>query len=94
MGCVSGTLSAISQESAIGYLEAWIAAESFDVARRLGSRLTALAYPGNAWFPLEMYESLRDGLTESGFELVEDGPMTRPDLAAPILLRVSEPATG
>jgi hypothetical protein len=41
-----------------------------------------------------MYESLRDALTEARFELVEDGPMTRPDLAAPLLLRVSEPATG
>ena len=84
----------VPQEAAVGYLEAWISAGSMDVARRLGSRLTILAYPGNAWFPLETYESLRDGLTESCFELVEDGPMTRPDLAAPVLLRVSEPATG
>ena len=52
------------------------------------------SYPGNAWFPLEMYESLRAALTEACFELVEDGPMTRPDLTAPVLLRVSEPATG
>ena len=87
-------VAAISQESAIGYLEAWIAAESFDVARRLGSRLTALAYPGNAWFPLEMYEGMRDHLTEACFEFVDDGPMSRPDLAADVLLRVSAPATG
>jgi pimeloyl-ACP methyl ester carboxylesterase len=84
----------VPQEAAIGYLEAWIAGGSVDVARRLGSRLTVLAYPGNAWFPLEMYESLRDALTAACFELVEDGPMTRPDLTAPVLLRVSEPATG
>ena len=84
----------VSQEAAVGYLEAWISAGSVDVARRLGSRLTVLAYPGNAWFPLETYESMRDGLTEACFELVEDGPMSRPDLAAQVLLRVSEPATG
>lgn len=83
----------IPQEAAIGYLEAWIAAESFDVARRLGGRLTALAYPGNAWFPLEMYEGMRNHLTEACFEFVDDGPMSRPDLAAEILLRVSEPAS-
>ena len=87
-------VAAISQESAIGYLEAWIAAESFDVARRLGSRLTALAYPGNHWFPIEMYEGMRDHLTEACFEFVDDGPMARPDLAAEILLKVSAPATG
>ncbi len=84
----------IPQEAAIGYLEAWIAAESLDVARRLGSRLTALAYPGNAWFPLELYESMRDYLTEACFEFVEDGPMSRPDLTAEVLLRVSAPAKG
>ena len=86
--------AAVPQEAAIGYLEAWISAESFDVARRLGSRLTALAYPGNAWFPIELYESMRESLTEACFEFVDDGPMSRPDLAAQILLRVSEPAKG
>jgi pimeloyl-ACP methyl ester carboxylesterase len=84
----------VPQEAAIGYLEAWISAGSMDVARRLGDRLTVLAYPGNAWFPLETYEALRDALTQACFELVEDGPMTRPDLTAGILLRVSEPAKG
>ena len=84
----------VEQDAAIGYLEAWISAGSTDVARRLGDRLTVLAYPGNAWFPLEMYEALRDAFTQACFELVEDGPMTRPDLSAEVLLRVSEPATG
>jgi hypothetical protein len=41
-----------------------------------------------------MYETLRAALTQACFELVEDGPMTRPDLTAGVLLRVSEPATG
>jgi pimeloyl-ACP methyl ester carboxylesterase len=82
------------KDAAIGYLEAWISAGSIDVARRLGSRLTVLAYPGNAWFPLETYEALRDALTEACFELVEDGPMSRPDLAAEVLLKVSARATG
>jgi pimeloyl-ACP methyl ester carboxylesterase len=84
----------VPQEAAIGYLEAWISAGSVDSARRLGDRLTVLAYPGNAWFPIEMYEALRDALTQACFELVEDGPMTRPDLTADVLLRVSAPATG
>jgi pimeloyl-ACP methyl ester carboxylesterase len=87
-------VGAIPQEAAIGYLEAWIAAESYDIARRLGGRVTVLAYPGNAWFPIEMFESMREHLTEACFEFVEDGPMNRPDLTAEILLRVSEPAKG
>lgn len=85
---------AVTQDAAIGYLEAWIAAESYDVARRLGNRLTVLAYPGNAWFPIETYEAMRAALTEACFERVEDGPMTRPDLTAEVLVKVSEPAKG
>jgi pimeloyl-ACP methyl ester carboxylesterase len=84
----------VPQDAAIGYLEAWISAGSMDSARRLGDRLTVLAYSGNAWFPIEMYEALRDALTHACFELVEDGPMTRPDLTAEVLLRVSAPAKG
>ena len=84
----------VPQDAAVGYLEAWISAGSIDVARRLGGRLTVLAYPGNAWFPIEMYEGMREPLTEACFEFVDDGPMTRPDLAAEILLKVSARATG
>ena len=86
--------AAVPQEAALGYLEAWIAAESYEIARRLGDRVTVLAYPGNAWFPLELYEGMRDQLPGACFELVEDGPMNRPDLAAEVLLRVSARATG
>ncbi len=86
--------AAVPQGAAIGYLEAWIAADSYEIARRLGDRITVLAYPGNAWFPLELYEAIRDQLTGACFELVEDGPMNRPDLAAEVLLRVSARATG
>ena len=41
-----------------------------------------------------MYEGMRDLLTEACFEFVDDGPMSRPDLAADVLLRVSSPAKG
>jgi pimeloyl-ACP methyl ester carboxylesterase len=91
---VEELVATVPQDAAIAYLEAWIAAGSFDVARRLGSRLTVLAYPGNSWFPIEMYEALRTALTEACFEMVDDGPMSRPDLTADVLLRVSERATG
>ena len=87
-------VAVIPQDAAIGYLEAWIAAEGFDIARRLGDRVTVLAYPGNAWFPIEMYEGLRNHLTEACFEFVDDGPITRPDLAAEVLLKVSAPTPG
>ena len=91
---VEALASAIPQDAAVGYIEAWIEAGSVEVARRLGGRLTVLAYGGNDWFPLAMYEEMREFLTEACFEVAEDGPMNRPDLAADVLLRVSEPAKG
>lgn len=91
---VEALAAATPQEAAVGYLEEWIRAGSIDVARSLGSRLTVLAYGGNDWFPLAMYEEMREHLTEACFEVAEDGPMNRPDLAAAVLLRVSEPAKG
>ena len=84
----------IPQEAAIGYLEAWIKVGSGQQARELGPRFTVLAYSGNDWFPMAIYESMRDYLTEACFEVVEDGPISRPDLTAGVLLRVSEPAKG
>ena len=79
----------IPQEAAIGYLDSWIAAESGDIAGRLGSRVTIMAYPGNAWFPLEMFEDMSLGLPDAVYEEVEDGPINRPDISAELLLRVS-----
>lgn len=86
--------AAIPQEAAVGYIEAWIRTASVEVARALGARLTVLAYGGNDWFPLSMYEAMREYLTEACFEFVDDGPMSRPDLTAAVLLRVSEPVKG
>lgn len=86
--------AAVTQDAAVGYLEAWIGASSVDVARRLRSRLTILAYEGNSWFPLPLFETMRDHLPDAGYELVDDGPVRRPDLAAEVLLRVTAAATA
>jgi pimeloyl-ACP methyl ester carboxylesterase len=84
--------AAIPQEAAVGYLQAWIAQESLEAAHRLGPRLTIMGYEGNYWFPLSMYEEISLALPEAEFEVVDDGPINRPDLAAALVLRVG--ATG
>ena len=91
---VESLATTIPQEAAVGYLEAWIGAGSTELARSLGGRLTVLAYGGNDWFPLAMYEEMREFLIEACFEAVDDGPMSRPDLTAGVVLRVSEAAKG
>jgi pimeloyl-ACP methyl ester carboxylesterase len=91
-GRVEELAAAIPQDAAVGYLEAWIAQESGDAARQLGTRLTLMGYEGNQWFPLAVYEDISLALPEAEYEVVEDGPINRPDLAAALLLRVG--ATG
>lgn len=90
---VEKLVESVPQDAAVGYLRAWIEAESAQAARLLGPRLTILAYPGNSWFPLAAFESMRGYLPAASFVQVDDGPMTRPDQAADILLRASA-ATG
>lgn len=86
---VEELVSRVPQEAAVGYLASWIASDSGDAARAIGPRLTIVGYPGNAWFPLELFEDMSLALPESHYEVVEDGPMTRPDLAADLLIRLT-----
>lgn len=81
--------AAIPKEAAVGYIDAWIATDSHEAALALGPRLTILAYAGNAWFPLEMFEDMNLSLPESRYELLADGPMNRPELTAELLLSVT-----
>jgi len=86
--------SLVPQEAAVGYLDAWIRADSLAAAQALGTRLTIMGYEGNAWFPLSVFEDLDLALPDAHYEVAADGPISRPDEAAALLLRVSEPATG
>lgn len=79
----------IPRAAAVGYLDAWIAADSAHEARRLGPRLAIIAYPGNAWFPLEVFEDMSVAYPDALYEEVEDGPVRRPDQAAELLLRLT-----
>jgi pimeloyl-ACP methyl ester carboxylesterase len=79
----------VPQEAAVGYIEAWIAAESGEIAREMGDRVTIMAYEGNYWFPLSTFQAFRDALPEAKYVLAEDGPISRPAVAAEILLRTT-----
>lgn len=81
--------ASIPQDAALGYIESWSGSDSGAPARAIGPRLTIMGYPGNAWFPLELFEDMSLALPESHYEVVEDGPMARPDLAAALLTRLT-----
>jgi pimeloyl-ACP methyl ester carboxylesterase len=79
-------------ESVVGRLEAWIGTDSLEEARALGDRLWILGHHYNPWFPHESLERTREVLPDAHIEILEGGPISRPDLTAAVIRRVTEPA--
>jgi pimeloyl-ACP methyl ester carboxylesterase len=89
---VERTVDYCPHESVIGRLESWIAAESLEESRSLGDRLWILGHSDNPWFPNESLERTREFVPEAHIEFLEDGPISRPELVAAVVRRVTEPA--
>jgi pimeloyl-ACP methyl ester carboxylesterase len=75
----------VSQEAALGRLEAWIADDSGEEGRQLGDRLWLLIWIDNPWFTDDMLDRAGELLPEAHMERVEDGPISRPDIAAGVV---------
>jgi pimeloyl-ACP methyl ester carboxylesterase len=84
------TVANSPHESVLGRIEAWIAADSTEAARALGDRVWILGHHDNPWFPNEGLERTREVLPEAHIEILEDGPISRPDLTAGIVRQVTE----
>jgi pimeloyl-ACP methyl ester carboxylesterase len=89
---VERTVEYCPHDSVIARLEAWVAAESLEESRALGDRLWILGHSDNPWFPKESLERTREFVPEAHVEVLEDGPISRPDLTAAVVRRVTEPA--
>ena len=83
------------QEAALGRLRAWIEDEPHEDARRLGDRLWVFAAAGVAgqWLPpeVELDRLQRELFPEARVEKVEPGPISRPDIAAGLIRKVTSP---
>jgi len=75
----------LSQEGAVGRLEAWIDDDASAEGREIGDRLWMLNIGGNPWFSDEMVVTTREVLPDAHVEDVEDGPISRPDIAAGVI---------
>jgi pimeloyl-ACP methyl ester carboxylesterase len=75
----------VSQEAAVGRLEAWIADDAGAEGRELGDRLWILNWGENPWFTADMVDRMRELLPEAHLERVEDGPLSRPDIVAAVI---------
>jgi pimeloyl-ACP methyl ester carboxylesterase len=77
------------QETALGRWEAYRRADTTQEAVELGDRLWILLHPGMPWWPVEQAEPLREIVPDAHVEVVEDGPLSRPDITAGVVRRIT-----
>lgn len=77
------------QDVTLARLLAWIEDDAAEEARVAGQKLWLLHHPHNPWFPLDIVEPTREALPEAHVEVVEDGPLSRPDITAAVVRRLS-----
>jgi pimeloyl-ACP methyl ester carboxylesterase len=82
---VVATVEACPQEAALPRMRDWIADNVAEEARALGDRLWMLEDGTNPWFPIEVARRTISILPEAHILEVEDGAITRPDIAAGVV---------
>jgi pimeloyl-ACP methyl ester carboxylesterase len=79
---VDGTLAYTGVETTLERIESWLAdSDALEALRGLGSRVTVLWHEDDTW-QAGAVERMAEVLPGAKFRQVEDGPLTRPDLAA------------
>ncbi|MFL5819936.1 MAG: alpha/beta fold hydrolase [Solirubrobacteraceae bacterium] len=79
-------------EAGAARLRSWIADDLSEDGAAMGDRLWVLYYEGNPWFPAALAEGMRDVLPNAHFQAVEDGAISRPDLTAAAVRRITQAA--
>jgi pimeloyl-ACP methyl ester carboxylesterase len=89
---VDGIVAHCSHESAIARLRNWIESDVGDCARAMGDRLWILHHKRNPWFSPELADRIPELLPEARLEPVADGALSRPDLTAAVVRRITSGA--
>ena len=83
------------QETAVARLRAWVEDDSLEAARASGDRLWLLCAEntGGGWFPAgrEAAKLSRQLFPDAHVEQIEDGIVSRPELTAAVVRRVTAP---
>jgi pimeloyl-ACP methyl ester carboxylesterase len=82
---VVATVEVVPQEAALPRMKNWIADDVTEEARMVGDRLWMLEDGTNPWFPIEVARQTKEILPEAHVLEVEDGAITRPDIAAGVI---------
>ena len=72
-------------------MRSWIDDDALEPSRALGDRLWMLEPGGNPWFPIEVARRSRALLPEAHILEVENGALSRPDIAVDFGARVDAP---
>jgi hypothetical protein len=86
---VAATVEILPREAALPRMKSWIADDARAEALAVGDRLWLLEDGSNPWFPAEVARNTRAILPEAHILEVEDGAITRPDISAGIVRRLT-----
>jgi pimeloyl-ACP methyl ester carboxylesterase len=79
-------------EGGLARLRSWIADDVSQDGPAVSDRLWVLYYEGNPWFPETLADGMRAVLPNAHFQAVEDGAISRPDLTAAVVRRITNAA--
>jgi pimeloyl-ACP methyl ester carboxylesterase len=86
---VSAMTEYAPQEATLGRLRIWVEDDAREAARALGDRLWILHFPGNRWFAPEVEGTVRRESPEARVEEIEDGALSRPEITAEYVRRIT-----
>jgi pimeloyl-ACP methyl ester carboxylesterase len=86
---VTAAVEHCGQDVAVARMNLWVYDDSFEDARAIGDRLWILEHGTNPWFTIEIAQRSREFLPHANVLEVENGPVTRPDICAGVVRRLS-----
>jgi pimeloyl-ACP methyl ester carboxylesterase len=86
---VASTVEVVPQEPANERMRAWIADDATAEALAVGDRLWLLEDGSNPWFSIEVSRRTRPILPEANILEVENGVISRPDITAGVVRKLS-----
>jgi pimeloyl-ACP methyl ester carboxylesterase len=86
---VNDTADRVSPDGALARMKDWIADNVVEEGKVVGDRLWILESGTNPWFPIEVSRKTRDFLPDAHILEVEDGAISRPDIAAGIIRQLT-----
>jgi pimeloyl-ACP methyl ester carboxylesterase len=86
-GRVDAVVAYVPHAVLLERLQAWVREDAVPLSLAAGDRLTIMLYRGDPWVSSRAAEATRALLPEAEVLEVEDGPLSRPDIAAAVVRR-------